>query len=83
MVLRACRPISPNTSTARSEAPFITTACWVNPAGAAMKPPSRTMRATLSRSPAAAFSCATRLMKQSRAAATPSATDTSAPSLPA
>ena len=55
MVVRACRPASPKISTARSEAPFITTACWVNSAGAAMKPPSRTIRTTLSRSPAAAF----------------------------
>ena len=37
IVLRAWRPASPNTATARSEAPFITCACWVK-SGQATKP---------------------------------------------
>ena len=53
MVVRACRPASPNTATARSEAPFITWACPVKAGGAAMKPPSRTTCCTRSRSPVA------------------------------
>ena len=47
-----------------------------------MKPPSRTTRATLSRSPSAALAWARRLMAQARAAFCPSSTETPAPSLP-
>ena len=47
-----------------------------------MKPPSRTTRTTLSRSPSAALTCASRLMAQARAAFWPSSIETLAPSLP-
>ena len=54
-----------------------------NPAWRLTKTLSFTQRATRSRSPPqAAFSCARRLMAQSRAAAWPSSSDRSAPSLP-
>ena len=47
-----------------------------------MKPPSRTTRVTLSRSPSAALSCASRLMAQARAAFCPSSIETPPPSWP-
>ena len=46
-----------------------------------MKPPSRTTRTTLSRSPSAALICASRLIAQARAAFWPSSTETSAAEL--
>ena len=50
---------------------------------ALMKPPSRTHCTTpWSRSPTAAWTCASTLSAQSRAAATPCWGETSAPSLP-
>ena len=55
-VVRAWRPLSPNASTIRSEAPFITFGPSVKPGAELMKPPSRTTRVTLSRSPSAALS---------------------------
>jgi hypothetical protein len=84
-VVRACRPPSAKISTAASEAPFITCACWVNSAVQAMKPPRRTTRRTRSRSPPqAARSWATRLRKLARAASFPCSMETPAvPSLPA
>src|SRR5690606_10156446 len=39
---RAWRPLSPRTSTMRSEAPFMTAARLTKPGTALMKPPSRT-----------------------------------------
>ena len=65
---RAWRPLSPKTSTIRSDAPFITFGPSVKPGAELMKPPRRTTRTTLSRSPSAALSCASRLIAQARAA---------------
>src|ERR1700687_239887 len=67
-VVRAWRPLSPNTSTIRSDAPFITFGPSVKPGAELMKPPSRTTRVTLSRSPSAPLTCARRLTAQARAA---------------
>ena len=80
--LRAWRPLSPNTSTIRSDAPFITFGPSVKPTAELMKPPSRTTRATLSRSPSATLSWASRLTAQARAAFCPSSIDTPPPSWP-
>ena len=63
-VVRAWRPLSPNAVTIRSDAPFITLGPSAKPGAELMKPPSRTTRATLSRSPSAALSCASRLTAQ-------------------
>ena len=52
-VVRAWRPLSPNAATIRSEAPFITLGPSAKPGAELMKPPSRTTRAILSRSPSA------------------------------
>src|SRR5262249_1629000 len=81
-VVRACRPLSPNRETIRSEAPFITFGPSTKPGSELMKPPRRTTRVTFSRSPSAAFTCARTLMAQARAAFWPSSVDTPAPSLP-
>src|ERR1043166_8821118 len=81
-VVRACRPLSPNAVTIRSEAPFITLGPSGNRAAELMKPPSRTTRTTLSRSPSAALIWHKRLMAQARAAFWPSSIETSAPSWP-
>src|ERR1700730_12170736 len=67
-VERACLPLSPKAATMTSEAPFITFGPSTKPAAELMKPPSRTTRATLSRSPIAALTCASRLIAQARAA---------------
>ena len=75
-VVRACRPLSPNAATIRSDAPFMTFGTVEESRAELMKPPSRTTRATLSRSPSAALSCASRLIAQARAAFWPSSTDT-------
>src|SRR6266478_2771162 len=81
-VVRAWRPLSPNASTIRSEAPFSTFGPSRKSGAELTKPPSRTTRTTLSRSPSAALICASRLMAQPRAAALPCSTVTPAPSLP-
>ena len=67
-VVRAWRPFAPNTANMRSDAPFITTDA-PGKSGQLMKPPSRTTRSTLSRSPSAILTCARRLIAQTRAAA--------------
>src|SRR6266568_3206800 len=67
-VVRACRPLSPNTSTIRSEAPFMTLGPSRNVGSELMKPPSRTTRTILSRSPSAILTWARRLIAQARAA---------------
>src|SRR5262245_24880466 len=81
-VVRAWRPLSPNAVTMRSEAPFITLGPSVKPAAELMKPPSRTTRATLSRSPSALLSCASRLTAQACAALVPCSIETPPPSWP-
>src|SRR6185312_459672 len=81
-VVRAWRPLSPNTATIRSEAPFSTFGPSRKSGAELMKPPSRTTRMTLSRSPSAALTCASRLMPQPRAAACPCSMVTPPPSLP-
>src|SRR5450830_1419402 len=81
-VERAWRPLSPNTSTIRSEAPFITFGPSAKPGAELMKSPSRTTRLTLSRSPSAPLICARRLTAQARAACCPSSIDTPPPSWP-
>src|ERR1700730_10693342 len=81
-VVRAWRPLSPNASTIRSEAPFSTFGPSRKSGAELTKPPSRTTRTTLSRSPSAALICASRLMAQPRAAALPCSMVTPAPSLP-
>src|SRR5665213_1675694 len=80
---RAWRPASPRTSTKRSEAPFATSGCCVNPGTAFTKAVTFTQRFTLSRSPPhAALICASTLMAQIRAAALPSSTEMSLPTMP-
>src|SRR5215208_1363867 len=81
-VVRAWRPLSAKAVTMRSEAPFITLGPSRKSGAELMKPPSRTTRTTLSRSPSAALTWARRLTAQVRAARWPSSTDTPAPSLP-
>src|SRR5262249_25827044 len=81
-VVRACRPLSPNSDTIRSEAPFMTFGPSTNFGSELMKPPRRTTRVTFSRSPSAAFTWASTLMAQARAAFWPSSVETPAPSLP-
>src|ERR1051326_2181861 len=81
-VVRACRPLSPNARTIRSEAPFITLGPSGKPAAELMKPPSRTTRITLSRSPSAALIWHRMLIAQARAAFWPSSIETPAPSWP-
>src|SRR5207244_4223682 len=81
-VVRACLPLSAKTSTMRSEAPFITLGPSRKLGAELMKPPSRTTRTTLSRSPSAALTWTKRLTAQARAAFWPSSTETPAPSLP-
>src|SRR5450631_818255 len=81
-VVRAWRPLSPKAATIRSEAPFSTFGPARKSGAELTKPPSRTTRITLSRSPSAALICASRLMAQPRAAALPCSTVTPAPSLP-
>src|SRR5262249_60418731 len=78
----AGRHLPPNTATIRSDAPFMTFGPSRNAGVELMKPPRRTTRATLSRSPSAALSCASRLIAQARAAFWPSSTDILEPSLP-
>ena len=80
-VERACLPLSPKAATIRSEAPFITFGPSTKPGAEFMKPPSRTTRTTLSRSPSAALTCASRLTAQARAAFCPSSIETPPPSL--
>src|SRR6516162_5958688 len=63
---RACLPLSPNTWTIRSDAPFMTFGPSPKPAAELMKPPSRITRTTLSRSPMAALTCARRWIAQAR-----------------
>jgi hypothetical protein len=75
-------PFSPKTATITSEAPFITFGPSRKPGAEFTKPPSRTTRATLSRSPTAALTWASRLIAQARAAFCPSSTETPAPSWP-
>ena len=81
-VVRAWRPLSPKAATIRSEAPFSTFGPSRKSGAELTKPPSRTTRTTLSRSPSAALICASRLIAQPRAAALPCSTVTPAPSLP-
>src|SRR5579863_5772762 len=81
-VVRACRPLSPNAATIRSEAPLSTFGPSRKSGAELTKPPRRTTRATLSRSPIAALTCARRLIAQPRAAAAPCSMVTPAPSLP-
>src|SRR6185436_16736134 len=81
-VVRACRPLSPNAVTIRSEAPLSTLGPSRKSGAELMKPPSRTTRTTLSRSPSAALTCASRLTPQPCAAALPCSMVTPAPSLP-
>src|ERR1700730_10160704 len=81
-VVRVWRPLSPNAATIRSEAPFKTFGPSRKSGAELTKPPSRTTRTTLSRSPSAALICANRLMAQPRAAALPCSKVTPAPSLP-
>ena len=63
-VVRAWRPLSPKAATIRSEAPFSTLGPSRKSGAELMKPPSRTTRTTLSRSPSAALICASRLIAQ-------------------
>src|ERR1043166_1180728 len=80
---RECRPASPNTSTIRSEAPSATSGCWAKPGTALTNTPSLTQRLMRSSSPPAArFSCASPLTAQSRAAALPSSSESSRPTVP-
>ena len=73
MVERACRPASPKAATVRSEAPFITTASCTKSGAQAMKPPRRTNLAMLASPPGKLVcSCASTLIRQSRAACWPS-----------
>src|SRR6185312_8492079 len=81
-VVRAWRPASPKISTMRSEAPFITFGSSAKVGTALMKPPRRTHRLILSRSPSVAFACTSTLMSAIRAAAWPRSGEVSAPSLP-
>src|SRR5579872_5570483 len=81
-VVRACRPLSPNVATIRSEAPFMTFGPSRKSGAELMKPPSRTTRTTLSRSPSAALTCARRLTAQARAALCPLSIETPPPSFP-
>src|SRR3546814_1134870 len=80
---RECLPLSPNTSTMRSEAPFTTFGWSVKSPVELTKPVSFTTRCPRSRSPPqAALTCAPMLMAQSLAAACPSSSGRPAPSLP-
>src|ERR1700723_4596503 len=81
-VVRAWRPLSPKAATIRSDAPLSTFGPSRKSGAELTKPPRRTTRATLSRSPMAALTCANRLMAQPRAAAAPCSMVTPAPSLP-
>src|SRR6478752_4406099 len=81
-VVRAWRPLSPKAATIKSDAPFMTFGPSRKSGAELTKPPSRTTRMTLSRSPSAALIWASRLMAQPRAAALPCSTVTPAPSLP-
>src|SRR3984885_3913101 len=81
-VVRAWRPLSPKAATIRSDAPLSTFGPSTKSGAELTKPPSRTTRTTLSRSPSAALTCARRLMAQPRAAALPCSIVTPAPSLP-
>jgi len=54
-VVRAWRPLSPNAATIRSEAPLSTFGPSRKSGAELTKPPSRTTRTTLSRSPRAAL----------------------------
>src|SRR5579872_5815233 len=81
-VVRAWRPLSPKAATIKSEAPLSTFGPSRKSGTELTKPPRRTTRTTLSRSPSAALTCARRLMAQPRAAAAPCSTLTFAPSLP-
>src|SRR5205085_1819573 len=81
-VVRAWRPLSPKAATIRSEAPLRTFGPSKKSGAELMKPPRRTTRTTLSRSPSAALTWASRLIAQPRAAAAPSSMVTPAPSLP-
>src|SRR5262249_34291011 len=71
-VVRAWRPLSAKAVTMRSDAPFITFGPSRKSGAELMKPPSRTTRTTLSRSPRAALIWASRLTPQARAARWPS-----------
>src|SRR5205807_4770218 len=68
-VVRACRPLSPNAATIRSEVPLSTLGPSRKSGAELMKPPSLTTRTTLSRSPSAALTWASRLTPQPCAAA--------------
>src|SRR5579872_4764606 len=81
-VVRAWRPLSPKAVTIRSEAPLSTFGPSRKSGVELTNPPSRTTRTTLSRSPSAAFTWASRLMAQPRAAALPCSIATPPPSLP-
>ena len=79
----ACRPMSPKTSTIKSEAPLITSGWSVKVSIQFTKPPSFTTRDTRSRSPPlATCSCARRFKAQTRAILAPSSTVKLEPSLP-
>src|SRR5258706_14239543 len=67
-VVRAWRPLSPKAATIRSEAPLSTFGASRKSGAELTKPPSRTTRTTLSRSPSAALTCASRLTAQPCAA---------------
>src|SRR6185437_6797070 len=81
-VVRAWRPLSPKAATIRSEAPLSTFGPSRKSGAELIKPPSRTTRTTLSRSPSAALIWASKLMAQPRAAAAPCSIVTPAPNLP-
>src|SRR5579863_2051073 len=68
LVMRAWRPLSPNSSAIRLEAPFIACGRASKLDSTLKNPPSRTTCLTQSRSPSAACACARTLMTQSRAA---------------
>src|SRR6185437_692252 len=68
-VVRAWRPLSPKISAMRSEAPFIASGSASCPPSTPKKPPRRTTRAILSRSPTSACTWASTLIAESRAAA--------------
>src|SRR5208282_5867591 len=79
---RACLPASPNTSTKRSEAPFTTLGWSANSGTALTKPCTMATRLTRSRLPSCACAWARMLRAQSRAAARPSSSEISLPTLP-
>src|SRR5439155_1520846 len=80
---RACLPIcSPNTSTMRSEKPFMTLGCSPKSSVAFTMPSTFTMRLTLSRLPSCVRTVARRFSPTSRATCAPCSVERSLPTLP-